>query len=310
MSRPALELPHPPCELRPGDPGWPPGLGELDKPPTWLRVCGTLPALDRAVAVVGTRYADPDGLDFARELAGELTAFGVVVVSGGAEGIDAAAHQGALERGGSTVAVLASGFRRPYPAANGPLFERIARTGALVTEADEGRIPHRGRFLERNRLVAAMTRATVVVQAPVRSGALSTAGHARALARPVFAVPGAPWDPRAGGTLELLQRGMRICTCARDVLSVLALAEGSKGGPRQNPENSTRCPDLGPDGQRIWAALGSRARHVDEVAREAGLTAARAQRTLLEMELLGVAEERAPGRYARRPFREPEPVPD
>ncbi|MCB9614286.1 MAG: DNA-protecting protein DprA [Sandaracinus sp.] len=176
--------------------GFPRGLHDLPDPPERLFVAGDLPGAGLSVAIVGTRAADPEPLRFAHRLAFDLTRAGVLVVSGGALGIDAAAHRGALDAGGPTVAVLASGLRRAYPPEHVSLFEQIAEQGALLCEYEDVK-PHRGRFLERNRLVAAMCDAVVVVQAPDRSGALNTAATARTLGRLVFAVPAAPWDLRA-----------------------------------------------------------------------------------------------------------------
>ncbi len=304
MSLHSLDLPSRPAHLCPDDAAWPAGLLQLSNPPAGLRIAGVLAPLGRAVAVVGTRHADDDGLDFARRLGFELTEAGCVVVSGGARGINRAAHEGALEAGGPTVAVLATGFGRPYPPGHGPLFERIARAGALVSEHPDDTPPRAGRFLERNRLVAAMTRLVVVVQAPVRSGALSTAAWARRLGRPVFAVPASPWDPRGAGCLALLRQGGAICTRARDVLSVAALGLGEP--PRRGScltENSSRSVDLDADGKAVMSSLGPRGRHVDEIARTVGLPVARVQHALLELRLLGLIKEQGSGRYARaRPF--------
>ncbi|MBK6576541.1 MAG: DNA-processing protein DprA [Sandaracinaceae bacterium] len=203
---PKMRLPHPE-ELLPLDPRYPAALRALkDHGP--IRVAGVLPELERAVAIVGTRRADPEALDFAHGLARDLASAGIVILSGGALGVDAAAHRGALAANGKTVAVLASGFAKPYPPSHGPLFEEIAASGALLTEApDEGAFEG-FRFLHRNRLIAALGHSgTIVIQAPIRSGTLSTAEDARRLKRPVWVVPGAPWDPRSQGGSGCSARG-------------------------------------------------------------------------------------------------------
>lgn len=291
------------------DLAWPARLADLPDPPTALRVRGELPILTGAVAVVGTRYADDDALAFARQLGRDLASAGRTVISGGALGIDAAAHRGALDVGGGTVSVLASGFAPAYPHANRNLFDAIERNGALLSEAPDGVPPDRWTFLRRNRLVAALAETVVVVQAPLRSGALSTAAVARRLDRPVFSVPYAPWDMRGAGCLQLLRRGARICTSLRDVLSVPA-REAGKGPERAKeaaPEAEARPAEITLDvsqldeqGRAVWRALGTRPVHADNLARTLGVPIMRVQHALLELLVLGLAVEPSPGRYARK----------
>jgi len=281
-------------------PSYPIRLRDLPCPPASIHVEGELGDLTRAVAVVGTRRVDADGVELAHALAGDLARAGCVIVSGGASGIDTAAHEGALAAGGRTIAVLAGGLAHAYPARNRPLFERVRHTGALVSEHDDGVAPDRWRFLERNRIIAALGVATLVVQAPIRSGALSTAAWARTLRRPVFAVPHGAWDPRGEGCLALLRAGAAICTRARDVLSVPPLGGVEPPSiPQREIENTSSFADLGPDGAAVWGALGARARHVDEIAVATGLSAAVVQRTLLALVLRAEVVERGVGRYAR-----------
>ncbi|MFW6023278.1 MAG: DNA-processing protein DprA, partial [Myxococcota bacterium] len=235
MPRPVLDLPAAPFEIGPAEPRWPRELGDLRDPPPVLHVAGDPPPWPRAVAIVGTRRADDDALEFTHRLAGELARAGCTVLSGGARGIDAAAHEGALEQGGCTVAVLATGLQRAYPPQNAGLLAEVARRGALVSETADCE-PHRGRFLGRNRLIAALARVVVVVQAPYKSGALSTAAHARRLGRPLLAVPASPWDIRGEGSLALLAQGAGICTRAPDVLSVAAFGTGARPGGEPGTE--------------------------------------------------------------------------
>jgi DNA processing protein len=179
--------PGPAHQLLPGAQGWPPGFDRLASPPARLRVLGRLPPWPRPVAIVGTRFADDDALVFARRLARELVAAGCAVLSGGAHGVDGAAHAGALEAGGITIAVLAHGFDQLYPRSHAGLFRRIlAQGGALASERLDGSHIRRASFVQRNRLIAAMAEAIVVVQAPARSGALSTAAAGFSLGIPVF----------------------------------------------------------------------------------------------------------------------------
>jgi DNA processing protein len=263
-------------------------------------VRGALPSLARAVAIVGTRRPDAAGARFAHRLGAELAEAGWVIVSGGALGIDTEAHLGALEVGGPTVAVLATGLSRLYPAANRPLFARIAASGALLSEHDDLGTVHKGDFLARNRLVAAIARVVIVVQAPIRSGALSTAAHARRLGRTLFAVPHSPWDPRGEGCLTLLAAGARVCNGSSDVLS-LSAPEGEQL-PRPNPRRPAKAPnyqELDEDERSVVEALLGGALTADEVCECTQLSAPRAQRAILMLTLSKVIQEVGCGRYAR-----------
>jgi DNA processing protein len=190
----------------------------------WVRGPGRLDeVVDRSVAVVGARAATAYGEHVAGELAVGLGERGWTVVSGGAYGIDGAAHRGALAAQGSTVAVLACGVDRVYPSGHGALFSRIAETGLLVSEWPPGSAPHRHRFLVRNRLIAALTRGTVVVEAAARSGAQATAERARRLGKEVMAVPGPVTSAMSVGCHELIRKddGARLVTSAAQVLEVV-----------------------------------------------------------------------------------------
>lgn len=290
-----------PRRLVPGDSEWPSEVSRLKQPPLWLRVAGTLPDPARAIAVVGTRHADEEALAFAHALGAALARAGCAVVSGGAYGIDAAAHRGALEGGGRTLAVLATGLIRAYPPRHGALFTQIAEQGALVTEAEDDGAPHPGLFLQRNRLIAALARAVVVVRAPLRSGALSTAAWAKQLEKPLLVVPAAPWDPRGEGCLRLLSEGATICTGVRDVLSVAAVANSASDAVEvaSRHKNGNDLPDLDEDERAALEALRARPAHPDEVARRTGLPAGRVQRALLSLTLHGIVDLGSGGRYGR-----------
>ncbi len=252
--------------------------------------------------MVGTRAADDEAVEFTERLCFELASAGAVIVSGGALGIDAAAHQGALRAGGATVAVLASGFAPPYPRCHARLFDRVAEEGgALVSELPDGTAPHRGRFLARNRIVAAMAHVVVVTQAPIPSGALSTAALAMKRKTPVMSVPSAPWDPRAAGCLALLSKGALVCTSARDVLSVSATNGGAVADcEAAGSENSSDFSDLDPVERQIVHDLGPRPRHPDEIAFRTGLSAREVQRALTTLLLRDLVEVRPGGRFRRR----------
>lgn len=202
--------------------------GELIPPlALWVRGNGRLAAVGvRSAALVGSRAASPYGDRLAAEFGYGLARQDVVVVSGGAYGIDAAAHRGALAADGESVLVSAGGLDRPYPAAHRNLYDRIAEQGVLVSERPPGSAPHRQRFLSRNRIIAALGGVTVVVEAGQRSGALNTAGYARDLGRPLLAVPGPVTSAMSVGCHRLLQRDdepARLVTSVADILEFISL---------------------------------------------------------------------------------------
>lgn len=273
----------------------------LNKPPAWLEIAGTLPNLSHAVAIVGTRFCDPWAASFTRALAADLARAGMTIVSGGALGIDTAAHEGALDAGGATIVILPTGTTKPYPAENRGLFSRIVgQGGCLVSEGGKGgpALPHA--FLDRNRIIAALGQVAVVTQAPLKSGALSTAAHARGLGRPVLAVPAAPWDTRGGGGLLLLEQGARICRTSADVLSLVARGvSGAPAPPRRRLPKSKEHHELDPDQQAVAKALSEGEKGADELCDEVGLTAPRVQRAVLMLLLSGAIREVGSGRYQR-----------
>ncbi len=270
--------------------GYPPELERVPRPPPALRLRGALPPRPR-VAVVGSRSPDEYGLDLAGSIAGGLARAGVAIVSGGAAGVDAAAHRAAVEAGGRTVVVLGCGLDVVYPRAHAPLFERIAASGgALLSEHEDGAPPLRHHFPERNRIVAGLSDAVVVVRARARSGALITAEWARAMGIPILAVPGDARSEHSSGPHALLRAGAGLAASADDVLSLLGLAPA--------PPREVQM-DLEPDAAALWRALARVPRHADEVARAAGLAPGAALAALLALELQGLCEQR-PGHYFLR----------
>lgn len=264
-----------------GRSGYPALLRELHDPPPRLYFRGG-PAelLDLpAVAIVGARSCSPYGAQVARELARELGAAGVVVVSGLARGVDGEAHRGALAAGGLTVAVLGCGIDRDYPRAHAQLAGRIAESGAVVSEYPPGIEPSPWRFPARNRIVAGLARATVVVEARERSGALITADFALELGRDVFAVPGEITSALSAGTNDLIRQGATPLLAADDVLEALGLE-------RAPP----RVPDTLTAGARmLLEPLSETARTLDELGRLTGLESAALAAALTELELAGLA---------------------
>jgi len=224
----------------PEDPEWPPQLGDLgDGSPRALWVRGPADlrfACLRSVSVVGSRAATPYGTHVATELGAALGERGCAVVSGGAYGIDGCVHRGAVATPSPTVAVLACGVDRPYPLGHSQLFDVIAAQGALVSEWPPGQHPTRHGFLVRNRVIAALTRGTVVVEAGLRSGALSTARHARDLCRPLMAVPGPVTSAASAGCHEIMREWAAVCvTGAADVLDHISPAGEHVAERRRGP---------------------------------------------------------------------------
>lgn len=207
----------------PGDDEWPIQLGDLGPMTPWaLWLRGRTLGSERSVAIVGARSCTAYGERVAVEFAADIAAAGLPVVSGGAFGIDAAAHRGALTTGAPTVAILACGVDVAYPSAHTALFERIVESGTLVSESPPGSHPTRQAFLIRNRVIAALSFGTVVVEARYRSGALSTYRHAAALNRICMGVPGSVLSPESGGVHELLKVDAQLVTSGADVLALVA----------------------------------------------------------------------------------------
>jgi DNA processing protein len=255
-------------------------LAAIHDPPKRLYLRGTAdPALleQPCVAIVGARACSGYGAHVARSFARELAAAGIVVVSGLARGIDAEAHRGALEGEGRTVAVLGCGIDRDYPAAHARLAARIAETGLVVSEYEPGVEPAPWRFPARNRIIAGLAAATVVVEARERSGALITADFALDEGREVFAVPGEITAALSAGTNALLRLGATPATAAADVLESFGIA----------PPAGEGAPRAGPAGE-LLPVLAEGAASGDELVRRSGLAASVVAAALTELELAGL----------------------
>ncbi|MEY2667725.1 MAG: hypothetical protein RJA59_363 [Pseudomonadota bacterium] len=282
--------------IRRGEEGWPGALDALAEPPDFLRVRGNLPRPgEPVVAVVGSRTASPAGLAEAHRIGAALARVGAWVVSGGAAGLDAAAHAGAIDGGGRTLVVLGGGLDHLYPAGNRELFARIVESGGgLVAEVEDDRRPAIWSFPKRNRIVAALGRATVVVRAGTRSGALLTAGHAERLGLPVLFASGVAGE-EGDGLRALVEAGAAGFGTVEELLSVLGLGAGSAPGKVDADPGS-----LYGENAALWRALSREPRGTDEVARRAGVGPGAVLSGLMELELLGLVERR-PGRgFARR----------
>jgi DNA processing protein len=258
---------------------YPPLLTQLHDPPGEIYVRGDVDVLSRpAVAVVGARSCSGYGAHVAREVARELASAGIAVVSGMARGIDGEAHRGALDAGGATVAVLGCGIDRDYPRAHAQLAERIRASGAVVSEYPKGVEPAPWRFPARNRIIAGLSLATVVVEARERSGALITADFALELGRDVFAVPGEITSALSAGTNDLLRQGAAPLLSARDVFAALGLE-------REPPKR----PHVSDTAAILLEVLADGAKDADELARLTGRPSGEVAAALIELELAGLA---------------------
>jgi DNA processing protein len=265
-----------------GGTGFPPLLAQIPDPPSclWVRGDADIAVLaEPAVAIVGARACSGYGRSVARMLANDAAAAGAVVVSGLARGVDGEAHRGALAAGGRTVAVLGCGVDRDYPAAHGQLASSIVESGGLVvSEYEPGIEPAPWRFPARNRIIAGLARATVVVEARERSGALITADFALEDGREVMAVPGEITSALSAGTNSLLRQGATPATCARDVLEAI-------GVERTAP--AVRVPGDGV-GKTLVDALAGGASTLDELSRSTGIAAGELAAALALLELEGI----------------------
>jgi DNA processing protein len=289
----------------PGDPDWPAGCDDLalappvqgrGGPPLGLWVRGSLPAglAGQSVAVVGSRSATTYGAQTAGAFAARLARGGFVVVSGAAYGIDQAAHRGALAVEGDTVAVLACGVDRAYPAAHRALIDHIAEVGAVVAEVPPGWAPTRLRFLARNRLIAALTRGTVIVEAALRSGALNTANWAERLSRPVMGVPGPITSAPSEGVHQLIRSGAAsLVTEAAEVLELVGrVGEHLTDRPR-GPESPRDALTLR-QRQVLDAVPVVRAAPLESIAGAAGIGPGEVRDCLARLHELALVERAGP----------------
>lgn len=274
----------------PGDPEWPVGvddLGDHAPPALWVRGrAELLGGLDRSIAIVGARAATGYGEHVTIEAASGLVDRGFAIVSGAAFGIDGAAHRAALASGGATVAFLAGGVDRFYPSAHETLLTRIVERGAVVSEVPCGVAPTKWRFLQRNRLIAAASRATVVVEAGWRSGSLNTAGHAAQLGRPLGAVPGPVTSSASSGCHRLIREYDAVC-----VTSAQEMAELVDPAASTLPTRETSSPAR----TRVLDALGRTGQDVDRLAATAGMAVDAVRAELGMLELDGLATQGTSG---------------
>ncbi len=279
------------------DEEYPAALREIYDPPVVLYVKGSLTTKDRnAVAMVGSRQTTHYGIETARRLAYQLAYVGVTVVSGGARGIDTAAHQGALSAKGRTVCVLGTGINIVFPPENKDLFDRIAAHGAVMTQFPFNRKGDKQSFAIRNRIVAGMTLGTVVVEANLSSGALITANFATEYGRQVFAVPGRIDSPQSKGCHDLIKKGAKLCEGADDILSEFEYLFPSSNRPPSAAETGVLpALELGENEQKVYEVLGKEELPMDEVIRRSGLPASTVSVVLLGLEMKRLVKQ-LPGR--------------
>jgi len=301
--RQAIDLPRefdkvPPCGAHLvsfADPAYPRLLREIADRPLVLYVRGKLPEAEaKTIAVVGTRKPSKYGWDAARTVSQSLAQHNVTIASGLAHGIDSAAHRGALE-GGRTIAVMATGIDRVYPADNAELAEQIASKGALVTEMPLGTAPLGKNFPQRNRIISGMSLGVLVAEAPEKSGALNTVSHAIDQGRDVFALPHNIFSKTGRGSNALIQDGAKLVMRVSDVLQELNMThlhtQARVETERVHPENDTES--------LIMQQLGADPIHIDVIVRQTNLSTATVSSSLTMLELKGLAETAGPMQYCR-----------
>ena len=316
--------------LHPDHSSYPSALGVLatpDKPPPTLYLRGSLPQ-ETPIAIVGRRAASPEAIAFTRALVFDLADTGVSIWSGGAIGIDGAAHIAALEAGIPTVVIMGAGLDCPYPPEHVRLYERILEAGgALLSRLPNDYPPRPFNFLARNHVLAAITCATVVIEAGLRSGARSTAASARRLGKPLCVVPHAPWTEGGAGCAEELARGARAITSAADVLSAIGLDALPRRTPARNapstsgqtrlsfsldtettpkrsrtkvrPTNPLPTVNLGPLEQAIERVMGNEPIHVDAICELVESSLPLVVGALLTLMLQGLVVEGPAGCYRK-----------
>jgi len=279
--------------LFPDDTRYPGNLKQLDDYPPVLFVTGDLPPADlKVIAIVGTRHATEKGKMFAHWLAGQLTQHGLVVVSGMAEGIDSAAHWGAIDAGGKTVAVWGTSLEIIYPPSNRQLAEKIRATGAVLSEYLPETRPDKSTFPDRNRIISGLAEAVIVIEAGERSGALITANYALEQGRDLFAVPGLPGADNAAGTNTLIKKGAHLLTGPDDIFEQLPRLKGEVAAKR-----FSAMPDLSDVERKMLGCLAEGPLQIDKLARQAELPVSVLMGYMLALEIKGIVRELSGKRF-------------
>lgn len=272
-------------------PEFPASLNELDIVPDPIFTIGEISTLERPlVSIVGTRDPTAYGLRTTRAIASAFARAGVVVVSGMARGIDAAAHRAAIECDSSTIAVLGTGIDVPYPVGHTELHRVIGERGLVISESPSGASAHKGSFPRRNRIIAALGKITIVVEAGHKSGALNTARHAIELGKTVAAVPGPIDSPQSDGTNQLLRDGAAVIASVADALALAGVNRVAQSEPIQ----------LADVDAKVWSALGGESLSIDSIAARTQLSTRECLGAVTSLELSGMIESLITGEIRRR----------
>jgi len=275
------------------DPDYPDSLKNIADPPPYLFYEGALKKSDQlAIAIVGSRQASESGLIFANNLGSALAQKGVTVISGMARGIDTAAHKGALEAGGRTIAVWGSSFDIIYPPENRNLAEKIIESGCLISEFLPGTIPNGPNFPRRNRIISGISQGIVIIEAAEKSGALSTANHALSQNREVFAVPGSPRSATSRGTNRLIKEGATLLTSVEDIFEALPLLDNNL-----KAEKAKKDVELTATEKNLIDLFDDKPIHIDVLSREMAQSVTDIMPILLALELKGIIKELSGKRY-------------
>ena len=282
------------------DADYPRRLFEIGDPPPLLYLKGSIPVWDPAVAVVGARRATRDGMKNAERLSAELSAAGVLVVSGLARGIDTAAHRGALASGGNTVAVLGCGVDVDYPPENRQLAGQICEHGCIISEFPMGTQPLAEHFPRRNRIISGLSRGVLVVEAVEKSGSLITARYALDQGREVMALPGSISSPSCRGSNRLIKEGAQLVDCISDILESCRIRLNSNTLPLLEQQLERPRHDLTPREAAIYELIAQGPRHLDDITQALELTAGEVSAMVLGLELKGLLQQ-LPGSYYSLP---------
>jgi DNA processing protein len=272
---------------------YPESLRYIHDAPILLYVKGDIEENDKyAIAMVGSRDATEYGMRTADKLSYGLAAAGLTVVSGMARGIDSASHRGALKARGRTIAVLGSGIDVIYPPENRGLMEKIASSGAVISEFPMGTKPDKNNFPRRNRIISAMSLGVIVVEAAVDSGSLITVGYALEQGKEVFAVPGNVTSAGSRGTNDLIKKGARLIEGAQDVIAELRTQlKGVISEEKFNAKAKRTLPDMTESEKLLYSCLDSEPKHIDDIIRKAERQSSEALSILLSLELKGIVKQ-------------------
>jgi len=279
-------------ELGLTDEGYPTNLKYIYDPPPALYIKGNIIPQDNiAIAIVGSRQASYYGLKNAQELAFELAAKGITIISGLARGVDSAAHRGALKAGGRTIAVLGSGLNMIYPVENKGLAEEISQNGAVISEFSQDTPPHRQNFPRRNRIISGLSLGVLVVEAAKRSGALITVGFALEQGREVFALPGKIDSFTSQGTHDLIKQGAKLVESTEDIIEELEPLRSCQINQARSESKTKIEPNLPEEEKQVYSCLSCEPLHIDELAQKVNLSYGRLLTCLLKLEYKKLVKE-------------------